>query len=211
MSFRTFRDIFSTTVGGTRFVASAIMAVGVSLCAGNALADCYKYDTKNGTVNLGAETQIDSRDRFIIYQGTVNLNEGASVKAGGNASGSCNFVGVDRTSVGSALNINGGTFWCATSNGSGYLGVGNNDRSATSYLTLNSGLLRIDTQLRSAVMYDDSAGATSSGTITINGGEAIVKQLVIGAKAQKASCGTSTVVLNGGRLTVEEIYFRPYN
>ena len=192
--------------------ASRVLAVAaVSLCAGNALADCYKYDTKNGTVNLGESTQIDSRDRFIIYQGTVNLNEGASVKAGGNASGSCNFVGVDRTSVGSALNINGGTFWCATSNGSGYLGVGNNDRSATSYLTLNSGLLRIDTQLRSAVMYDDSKGATSSGTITINGGEAIVKQLVIGAKAQKASCGTSTVVLNGGRLTVEEIYFRPYN
>ena len=191
--------------------AGWIFAATIFACIGNALADCYKYDTKNGTVNLGELTQIDSRDRFIIYQGTVNLNEGASVKAGGNASGSCNFVGVDRTSVGSALNINGGTFWCATSNGSGYLGVGNNDRSATSYLTLNSGLLRIDTQLRSAVMYDDSAGATSSGTITINGGEAIVKQLVIGAKAQKASCGTSTVVLNGGRLTVEEIYFRPYN
>jgi len=187
------------------------LAVAAFVCAGNALADCYKFDTKNGTDNLGAETQIDSRDRFIIYQGTVNLNEGASIKSGGNSSSSCNFVGVDRTSVGSALNINGGTFWCATSNGSGYLGVGNNDRSATSYLTLNSGLLRIDTQLRSAVMYDDSKGATSSGTITINGGEAIVKQLVIGAKAQKANCGTSTVVLNGGRLTVEEIYFRPYN
>ena len=109
------------------------------------------------------------------------------------------------------MNINGGTLWFATSNGSGYLGVGNNDKAQTSTLTLNRGLLRVDTQLRSAVMYDDSKGATSSGTITINGGEAIVKQLVVGAKKQKTNCGTSTVVLNGGRLTVEEIYFRPYN
>ena len=109
------------------------------------------------------------------------------------------------------MNINGGTLWFATSNGLGYLGVGNNDKAQTSTLTLNSGLLKVDTQLRSAVMFDDSAGATSSGTITINGGGAIVKQLVVGAKKQKTNCGTSTVVLNGGRLTVEEIYFRPYN
>lgn len=205
------------TLGGTRFVASVVIAA-VSLCAGNALAidgttvnsNAHSYDG-TGTETLDANTPIDHRGRFIIYKGTVTLNEGASVKVGGNNSSWCNFIGVDRDKTAAALNINGGTFWCATSNGSGYLGVGNNDRAVTSSLTLNSGVLRVDTQLRSSVMWDDSAGATSSGTITINGGEAIVKQLVIGAKAHKDNCGTSTVVLNGGRLTVEEIYFRPYN
>ena len=173
------------------------------------------YGTAGGTKNYGPETQIDKTgdiQRILVHQGTVNINKGAYVKAGGNSAGSCNFIGVDKTSPG-AMNINGGTVWCAkiSGGGEGYLGVGNNDYGITSTLTLNSGLLRVDTQLRSAVMYNDTAGATSSGTITINGGEAIVKQLVVGAKEQKANCGTSTVVLNGGRLTVEEIYFRPYN
>jgi hypothetical protein len=55
----------------------------VSFCAVSAATACYNYDTKNGTVNLGSETQINSNDRFIIYQVTVNLNEGAFVKSGG--------------------------------------------------------------------------------------------------------------------------------
>ena len=193
MSFRTFRDIFPTTMGGTRFVASAIMAVAVSLCAGNAQADCYTYDTKNGTVNLGAETQINSTDRFIIFQGTVNLNEGASIKCGGNNAGSCNFIGIDR-GAGSALNINGGTFWCATSNGAGYLAVGNKDNGVSSTLSLNSGTLRVDTQLRSSTQWNGLSGAKSSGTIVINVGEAIVKQFVLGASS--ANSGTSTLYLS---------------
>ena len=188
-----------------------LAAAAVSLCAAGArAADSYYYNTAGGTENLGPETQIDSKNRFIVRKGTVNVNEGASIKSGGNTSGSCNFIGVDETSP-AAVNINGGTLWFATSNGSGYLGVGNNDKGVTSTLTLNSGLLRVDAVLRSSVMYDDSKGATSSGTITINGGEAIVKQVIIGAKAQKASCGTSSLILQGGVLTVEEIYFRPYN
>ena len=199
--------VLTRRIGRAALVAAAVC---VATAPSPSWGDSYYYNTKDGTANLGPETQIDSRERFIVRKGTVNVNAGASIKSGGNASGSCNFIGVDESSP-AAVNINGGTLWFATSNGSGYLGVGNNDRAQTSTLTLNRGLLRVDTQLRSAVMYDDSAGATSSGTITINGGEAIVKQLVIGAKKQKTNCGTSTVVLNGGRLTVEEIYFRPYN
>ena len=108
----------------------ALVAAVICAASANALADCYKYDVSNGTVaNLGSEKQIDSTDRFIIYQGTVNLNAGASVKCGGNTSGSCNFIGVDRNNVSGVLNINGGTFWCATAKGSGYLGVGNNNRN----------------------------------------------------------------------------------
>ena len=185
---------------------SRALVVAVSLCAAGAWADCYKYDTKNGTVDLGASTQINSTDRFIIFQGTVNLNTGASVKAGGNNSGSCNFIGIDRSSVSGTLNINGGTFWCAASNGSGYLAVGNNNYSASSFLTLNSGILKVDSVLRSSVMWDDSAGVNSSGTITINGGEATVGTVLMGATT--VSTGVSTLNLNGGTLTTGNITFR---
>ncbi|MBR6733331.1 MAG: hypothetical protein IKL96_02915 [Kiritimatiellae bacterium] len=188
--------------------ARLILAAVVSLCAAGALADCYRYDTNGGTANLGATTQINSRDRFIIYQGTVNLNEGAFIKAGGDAAGACNFIGIDKN-AGSALNINGGTFWCATANGSGVLGIGNNNRAQTSWLTLNSGILKVDTQLRSSTQWSGLAGATSSGTVNVNGGEATVKQFVFGSSSQ--STGTSTLNLNGGVLTVEEMNFQPYN
>ena len=185
---------------------SRALVAAVSLCAAGAWADCYKYDVANGTVDLGSETQIDSTDRFIIYQGTVNLNEGASIRSGGNTSGSCNFIGVDRNGVSGVLNINGGTFWCATSKGSGYLGVGNNSKNASSSLTLNSGVLKVDAVLRSAVMWDDSAGVNSSGTITINGGEATVGTVLMGATT--VSTGVSTLNLNGGTLTTGNITFR---
>ena len=173
---------------------SRALVAAVSLCAAGAWADCYKYDVANGTVDLGSETQIDSTDRFIIYQGTVNLNEGASIRSGGNTSGSCNFIGVDRSGVSGVLNINGGTFWCATSKGSGYLGVGNNSKGASSALTLNSGVLKVDAVLRSAVEWDDSKAANSSGTITINGGEATVGTVLMGATT--VSTGVSTLNLN---------------
>ena len=188
----------------------ALVAAVICAASANALADCYKYDVSNGTVaNLGSEKQIDSTDRFIIYQGTVNLNAGASVKCGGNTSGSCNFIGVDRNNVSGVLNINGGTFWCATAKGSGYLGVGNNNRNVTSYLTLNSGTLKVDAVLRSGVQWDDSGAATSSGTITINGGEATVGTVLMGATT--VSTGVSTLNLNDGTLTTGNITFRKGN
>ncbi len=59
-------------------------------------ADCWTYDVLDGTKILGPETKINSRDRFIIFQGNVWLNEGASIVCGGNTSGVCNFIGVDR-------------------------------------------------------------------------------------------------------------------
>lgn len=185
-----------------------VLQAAVLFCVADALADCYKYDTKNGTVNLGPTTQINSKDRFIILQGTVNLNEGAFIKSGGNSAGSCNFIGVDR-GAGSALNINGGVFWCATSNGAGCLGVGNNNNGVSSTLTLNSGTLRVDAQLRSSTMWSGLSGAKSSGTVNVNGGEATVKQFVFGSNSQ--STGTSALNLNGGVLTVEEMNFQPYN
>ena len=188
--------------------AAVAIAAAVSLCAGNAQADSYYYNTAGGTANLGSEKVVDSKERFIVRQGTVNVNTGASIKSGGNTSSSCNFIGVDENSP-AAVNINGGTLWFATSNGSGYLGVGNNDRNQLSTLTLNSGILKVDAVLRSAVYWDDSVAATSSGTITINGGEATVGTIYMGAKTVKT--GTSTLVLNGGTLTTGSITFRSGN
>ena len=108
------------------------------------------------------------------------------------------------------MNINGGTVWCTTSGGgAGVLAVGSSSKGVTSTLTLNSGTLKVETQLRSSTAYNSLAGCTSSGTININGGEAEVKQFVFGASS--SSSGTSTLNLNGGRLTVEELNFQPYN
>ena len=152
---------------------SRALVAAVSLCAASAWADSYYYNTAGGIANLGSETQINSNERFIVRKGTVNVNTGASIKSGGDTSGSCNFIGVDENSA-AAVNIKGGTLWFATSNGSGYLGVGNNNRAQTSTLTLESGTLKVDAVLRSGVQYNDSGAATSSGTININGGEATV-------------------------------------
>ena len=79
--------------------------------------DAYIYDTAGGTANLGAETQIDkpaADQRFIVCQGTVNINEGASIKVGGNTSNICNYIGVDRNNATAVVNIDGGTLWCTT-------------------------------------------------------------------------------------------------
>ncbi len=187
----------------------AAVAVVMALCANDALADCFTYNTPDGTMDLGADTQINSTDRFIIFKGTVNLNEGASIKCCGNATGSCNFIGIENSDSAAALNINGGTFWCAkkTNGTGGYLAIGNGiDVSNTSTLTLNSGILKVEAFLRSSTQWDDTAGVTASGAITINGGEATVGTIYVGAST--VNTGTSTLNLNGGTLTTGGVIFR---
>lgn len=189
--------------------ALCVATVPSPSCAGESV---FYYDTAGGTASYGPETRIDktgSEQRLLVYQGTVNINIGAYVKVGGNTSGWCNFIGIDKTKP-AAMNINGGTVWCSTSGGgAGILGVGSSSKNITSTLSLNGGLLKVDTQLRSSTAYNSLAGCTSSGTITINGGEAEVKQVVFGASS--SSTGTSTLTLNGGVLTVQELNFQPYN
>ena len=149
----------------------------VSLCAAmNAEAAVpTTINSASGVYNYGAETQINSTDRILIYQGTMNINEGASLKVGGNTSSTCNFIGIENDSPGN-LNINGGTLWCSTANGSGYLAVGSGiGKNNTSTLTLNSGILKVDAVLRSSVQWNDAVAVSASGTITINGGEATVR------------------------------------
>ncbi len=199
----------------------AALTIAVSLCAGNALAEnVFFYDTAGGTANYGPETHIEktaSTQRILVYQGTVNINEGAYVKVGGDSGGYCNFIGIDRPASGKVvvgnsayLNINGGTVWCTTSGGgAGILAVGNKDNGVTSSLTLNSGTLKVEGSMRSSTAFDSLAGGKSSGTITINGGEATVGTFYLGSSS--ASSGTSTLILNGGKLTVNEMNFQQYN
>ena len=213
------KPLVAAITGGTRFVASAIgrgALVATAICAatGNALAteNIINYNTPGGTYNYDEGTTINKpgvHQRILVKSGTVNINTGAYVKAGGDATGECNYVGVDNSGP-AYLNINGGTVWCATDGGgAGHLGIGINNCAQPATVTLNSGLLRVDTQVRSATWWDSCNGTTSSGALVVNGGEAYVGQFVIGAHT--ASTGTSELTLNGGSLTVEKLLFLQYN
>ncbi len=185
------------------------LVAAVSLCAAINAEAGVPTNINGGVYNYGAETQINSTDRILIYQGTMNINEGASLKVGGDSGGSCNFIGIENNSPGN-LNINGGTLWCSTANGSGYLAVGSGiGKNNTSTLTLNSGILKVDAVLRSSVQWNDAVAVSASGTITINGGEATVGTVLMGATT--VSTGVSTLILNGGTLTTGNIAFRPGN
>ena len=191
--------------------ASRVLAVAaVSLCAGNALGAAYEWSNTTTAANLGHETYIDSTGQIDVYGGTVNINEGAFLKLGGNQTSACNYIGVDKD-ANAAVNINGGTLWCAKSNGSGYLGIGINSRSKayTATLTLNSGTLKVDGQIRSAVGWNSAASANKTGTVTINGGIAEVGQFVLGSTS--GGTGSSVLNLTGGSLTLNEMYFRACN
>ena len=197
------------------FVAAAVSLCAVSVWAADSSAQ-YELGKKGsasscvGTAALGADYRLDTTGRLLVWQGTLTLNEGAYMKMGGNASSSCNFIGIENGYSGANVNINGGTLWCATSNGSGYLAVGSGiGVSNTSTLTLNSGILKVDTVLRSSAQWDDKAGVTASGTITINGGEATVGTIYMGTKT--VNTGVSTFNLNGGTLTANKITFRKGN
>ncbi len=190
--------------------ASWILAVSVSLCAGNATGAAFDWSDVNNAKNLGPETHIDSTGQIDVWCGTVNINEGAFLKFGGNQNSACNYIGVD-SDANAAVNINGGTLWCAASNGSGYLGIGINGRSKaySATLTLNSGTLKVDGQIRSAVGWNSAASVNKTGTVTIYGGTAEVGQFVLGSTS--GGTGSSVLNLNGGSLTLNEMYFRACN
>ena len=195
------------------FVKSArrVLAVAAfSLCAGTALGAAYEWSNTTTAATLGPETYIDSTGQIDVWCGTVNINEGAFLKLGGNQNSTCNYIGVDND-ANAAVNINGGTLWCAASNGSGYLGIGINSRSKaySATLTLNSGTLKVDGQIRSAVGWNSAASANKTGTVTINGGTAEVGQFVLGSTS--GGTGSSVLNLTGGSLTLNEMYFRACN
>lgn len=175
--------------------------------------DAYIYDTAGGTANLGAETQIDkpaADQRFIVCQGTVNINEGASIKVGGNTSNICNYIGVDRNNATAVVNIDGGMLWCTTEGGgSGYLAVGGNNYTLTAVLNLNSGTLKVDGRVRSSTMWNSMSGVSCSGAVNINAGEADVNEFFVGTDSD--STGSSSLKLAGGVLKVNLLSIRSYN
>lgn len=193
------------------FARRVLAVAAVSLCAGNALGAAWQWSNTTTAASLGPETYIDSTGQIDVYCGTVNINEGAFLKLGGDQTGSCNYIGVDKD-ANAAVNINGGTLWCAASNGSGYLGIGINNRNKASYtatLTLNSGTLKVDGQIRSAVGWNSAGSVNKTGTVTINGGIAEVGQFVLGSTS--GGTGSSVLNLSGGSLTLNEMYFRACN
>ena len=123
-------------------VKKVLALAGICAAAFGTQASCYEYNTAGGTANLGASTQINSTDRICLFQGTVNLNAGASVVCGGNESGSCNFLGVDKSNA-ATLNVNGGTLHCSLAKGAGFLKISANDYNQTATLNINSGTVTV--------------------------------------------------------------------
>lgn len=186
------------------FMKKLVAFVGMVMMAVMVLAtDRYKFDTANGTANLGPGTQINatsSKDRLVIFQGTVNLNEGASIIVGGNTADTCNFIGV-QGSTPAALNVNGGMFRCSAANGgAGYLRIGI-QRDQISTLTINSGSVTVDKELWTGTYFNNSEGWPNSAraVINVNGGALNVGTLHIGADKGKDTdgSGSTEVYLRG--------------
>ena len=208
-----------TTIKSTSGKIAALAIVG-TLCAASAWAkDIAVYNNVNSTWNLGPETSnsttyANSTYRFIVRAGTVNFNNGSYIKAGGNPDGVCNFVGVEKNST---LNMEGGTFWCTTDGGgAGCLGIGINAGTFDATVNVDSGLLRVDGDMRLGTWYNGITGGNTKGKLNVSGGEVVVNTLYLGCDAQGADAqwtgaGSSTVNLNGGMLTVSCFNVRSYN
>ena len=62
--------------------------------------------------------------RYLLQGTTENIGPGVNMVGKGNASGLCNYIGVD--SGATVCNVNGGTLWCYKGDGAGDLGIGIN-------------------------------------------------------------------------------------
>ena len=185
-----------------------LVVAGTCLAAFGMQASCYEYNTAGGTANLGASTQINSTDRICLFQGTVNLNAGASIVCGGNESGSCNFLGVDKSNA-ATLNVNGGTLHCSLAKGAGFLKLSANDYNQTATLNINSGTVTVDRELWTCTHWNNNNGSAGRGIVNVNGGTLDVNNFIVGADAN--SSGTTEVFLRLGVLAVNKIQFRSYN
>ena len=187
-----------------RFAACLVAAAAALVCVPGAWAESdHGTYIGNGRINFSMDT--------------INIKPGATVVVGGNASGNCNFIGVDAGTTPSTCNIMGGTLWCSTAYGAGDLAIGiNGSKSAVLNIT-DGGVLKVDHYLRSGVHWGNNGadailvGWGGEGTVNVIDGMAIVNTFYMGATSENNGVGSSTLNLSGGSLTVNSLHFLAAN
>jgi len=197
----------SWLTNGLKVLVGALALMGAT----SVWADVWFGNNNSTTWNLGSETQINSADRFILKAGTCNVNDGASLKLGGNSTSSCNYIGVDpaNTSCRATLNINGGTFWCAAANNKGnggWMAVAINC-AMTASVNVNGGTLKVDNGIRFGTYWSNDTGKGGTGSLTVNAGTAEFGSVQLGTTAGSSSSG---LYLKGGLLKVGVVRQRGY-
>lgn len=179
-----------------RFAACLVTAAAALVCAPGAWAG----------LNGG---------RYLLQGTTENIGPGVNMVGKGNASGLCNYIGVD--SGATVCNVNGGTLWCYKGDGAGDLGIGINGTKGSVLNITDGGVLKVDRYLRSGVYWGDNNASTilvgygGEGTVNVIDGTAIVNTFYMGATSENNGVGSSTLNLSGGSLTVNALHFLAAN
>ncbi len=179
-----------------RFAACLVTAAAALVCAPGAWAGI-------------------SDGRYLLQGTTENIGPGVNMVGKGNASGLCNYIGVD--SGATICNVNGGTLWCYKGSGYGDLGIGINGTKDAVLNVTDGGVLKVDRYLRSGVHWGENnastilAGYGGEGTVNVIDGTAIVNTFYMGATSENNGVGSSTLNLSGGSLTVNLLHFLAAN
>jgi autotransporter-associated beta strand protein len=211
--------------GGSQTTSGTVTLTGGTLAGGTLTLTSGGSYSPNGTITLatGGTFRFDSSGQRLLLMTrnlTMDGSAGDTMRFGGDASGTANYVGVDGQN--GTLTLNGGTlaFVIAagqTNAGGGWLRIGSNS-GASGTVTVNSGLLDVGHSASLAGRFDNGAVATtSSGTLTISGGQVVVGSGTLSTTAGGAngylylsndaagSTGSAIVNLNGGSLTAKRI------
>lgn len=179
-----------------RFAACLVAAAAALVCAPGAWAG----------MNNG---------RYLLQGTTEDIGPGVTMVGSGNASGLCNYIGVDTDAA--VCNVKGGTLWCYKGSGYGDLGIGINGTKGSVLNITDGGVLKVDRYLRSGVYWGDNnasailAGYGGEGTVNVSDGTAIVNTFYMGATSENNGVGSSTLNLSGGSLTVNALHFLAAN
>lgn len=177
----------------------------------------------SASVTFGAGGGFNNPSRLLLQDGqtlTLAANAGAS-SFGGDGSGNCNFLGVDKVNANTVI-VNGGSLsFTNMASGAGYLRIGSTGGTAvksTGTLSLNSGVVNMGHSMSMGTYYNNGlAAALGAATLNINGGD-----LFIGTGADTSSANgnrgwlylgndhpstvsTSTINLNGGTLSLTQL------
>ena len=183
-------------MAGRRFASCILAAAAALVCASDAWAG----------LNGG---------RYLLQGTTEDIGPGVSMVGSGNASGLCNYIGVDTDAA--VCNVKGGTLWCYKGSGYGDLGIGINGTKGSVLNITDGGVLKVDRYLRSGVYWGNDgadailAGYGGEGTVNVSDGTAIVNTFYMGATGENNGVGSSTLNLSGGSLTVNLLHFLAAN